>query len=167
MKIISGVATAVFIAVVGFGLGHTLGAAGVQAEFDEAQRAWDAERQTATDRALAESETQRTIERAFVDQLTAALKEYDDEKTALTAAARADRERYDRRLRDIRADITSALNRQEWPAAPTCVRAADATLTALGACADRYRGVAHQYGECLAGMQMIEKTYNAARDVCR
>jgi len=151
----------------GFAVGHKVGAAGVQAKFDQAQQAWAEERQTAIEQALAESETQRAVERAFTAQLSTAIKEYDDEKNLLAAAARADRDRAARQLRDARSSITAALNRAEWATAAPCFRAADTTLAALGGCTGAYRDMADRYGECLAGMQMIEKTWNAARDVCR
>ena len=165
-EIIGPVLLVCLLAAASFAGGHRVGAAGVQSKFDKAKQSWAEERQTATARALAESETQRAINLAFTEQLSTAIKEYDDEKQKLVAArARADRA--ERRLRDARADITAALNRKEWASAAPCLRAADATLSALGGCAGAYRDMAHRYGECLAGMQMIEKTWRAARAVCR
>jgi hypothetical protein len=140
--------------------------ADLKAGFAEASAAWEMERRTASAKALAESEAQRANERGFTAALAQAAKEKDDAKTEL-AAVRARAGDTERQLRNARSAITAALNRKEWAASAACFRAADATVTALEECSNAYRGVAYQYGECLAGMQMIGKTWNAAREMCR
>lgn len=149
-----------------FYIGYQSGGKSARLKLSQAQTVWEKERTTSTAAALAESEVQRAREQILTEKLTTAAKERDDAKTHLAAAV-ADRSRIDRQLRDARAAITAAFNRQGQPAAPACHRAADATLSALGGCAEAYRGMAYRYGECLAGMQLIEKSWNAARDTCR
>jgi len=147
-------------------LGYAAGGKDARLELAEARTEWQEEREKATATALAESEAQRAREKTLTEKLSLAVKDYTDVKTRLAAAA-ADRRRVDRQLRDARAAITAALNRQGQPATPACIRAADITIASLGGCTGEYRDMAHRYGECLAGMQLIEKTYNAARETCR
>ncbi|MCL1860984.1 MAG: hypothetical protein FWG52_05550 [Proteobacteria bacterium] len=149
-----------------FWMGYQAGGSSARLELAEARAAWQKERTAAKADALTESEAQRAREQSLTEKLALAAKEHDDAKTLLSAAI-ADRSRIDRQLRDARSAITAALNRKEWAAAAPCFRAADTTLSALGGCTGEYRDMAYRYGECLAGMQMIEKTWNAARETCR
>jgi chromosome segregation ATPase len=138
----------------------------IQAEFATARQGWETERQTALAQALAASESRRVQEQTFTEQLAQAVQEADHAKTRI-ARARADSDRTARQLRDARAAIAAAANRRGEAPAAACFRAADITVRTVGECATQYRNLAHQYGECLAGMQLIEKTWNAARDLCR
>jgi len=166
IKALAATLSVVVIYALWFWAGYQAGGKEARLKLAEASAAWQKERTQATDKALAESEAQRAREQILTEKLTLAAKEHDDVKTRL-ATAIADRGRTDRQLRNARAAITAALNRQEQPAAPACIRAADTTVSALGRCSDEYRNMAGQYGSCLAGMQLIEKTYNAARETCR
>jgi len=158
--------SAVAISALWFWGGFQVGGQNARRELAEARTEWQEEREKATASALAESEAQRIREKNLTEKLARATKEHNDVQTRLAAAV-ADRGRIDSQLRDARAAITAALNSKEWSATAPCIRAADTTFEALGRCSEAYRGVAGQYGSCLAGMQLIEKTYNAARETCR
>ena len=135
-------------------------------ELARARAEWEAERHSATARALGESEAQRAREKALAEKLTLAMREHDNAKNRLTAVI-ADRNRLDVRLRNAQAALAAAADRQGQLATPACRRAADATIAALGSCAEQYRHMARQHGECLAGMQVIEQAWDAARAACR
>jgi septal ring factor EnvC (AmiA/AmiB activator) len=138
----------------------------VQAEFSAAREKWEEERQEAIGKALAESEAKRAHEKTFTERLALASKEASDANKRLSDL-RSRHSELGARLRDARSGLAAALNRSERPPAAACVSASDAAGAAFAGCAEQYQDVARQLGECLGGMQMIEKTWDAARGMCR